>query len=271
MQTLLKIWLLPPAINIVAIIFGALLLRKFFHTGVAVILLSAVSLYLLSTPVVSSRLGHTLEIPDVVQTSAVRIKALQKDENIYIVVAGASHYVNAKEFDGPSPNASGLVRLHYAADLHHRTGYPILLTGGPIEGHTSSHAEVMAHSLKRVYKIDALQLETISRTTLENALFSAETLAPEGVKKILLVTQSYHMKRAMKLFEYAGFEVIPAATQLSDHYDFNNWLFWMPDATSLLESSRVIYEYIGIFWYNLILDPPARTILSTNGEAVNNF
>ena len=79
------------------------------------------------------------------------------------------------------------------------------------------------------------------------------------------------MKRSIKLFEYAGFEVIPAATQFSDLYDLNSWLYWMPDATSLLESSRVIYEYIGLFWYNFILDDSPETIGSTDGKAVTDF
>ena len=263
MQTLLKIWLVPPAINIVALLLGTLLLRKFFKTGVALMLLSTVSLYLLSTPVISSRLGNSLETH-----GAVQIEDLPKNENIYIVVVGASHYVHAAEFGAPSPNPSGLVRLHYAANLHHLTGLPILLTGGPVHGNNTSHAEVMAESLKSVYKIESTLLEKKSNTTLENALFSAEILATEGVKKILLVTQSYHMKRSKLLFEYAGFEVIPAPTQLSDHYELSNWLFWMPDTQSLLRSSRVIYEYIGIFWYRLLLDIPPERLGTSDGERV---
>jgi len=251
----------PPAINIAAILVAAWLLRTHFKSSVVIILLSTVSLYLLSTPTISSRLGHSLEIH-----RAVQIESLPKNENIYIVVAGAAHHVNAEEFGGPSPNASGLIRLHYAAHLHRLTGLPILLTGGPIQGHSASHAEVMARSLNQVYKIDAHLLETKSRTTLENALFSVEILAAKNVNKILLVTQSYHMKRSIMLFEHAGFEVIPAPTQLSDRYELSNWLFWMPDADSLLLSSRVIYEYIGIFWYSLILDNLPATADAVEGE-----
>ena len=261
MQTLLKIWLIPPAINIVAILIGVFLLRRFFKTGVVLILLSVTSLYLLSTPAISSRLGHSLEIH-----RAVKLENLPQNENLYIVVAGASHYVNAEEFGRSSPNAAGLVRLQYAAYLHHRTGLPILLTGGPLDGHTESHAEVLANSLEQVYKIDSLLLETKSKNTLENAVLSAELLAQKDVKTILLVTHSYHMKRSKLLFEYAGFEVIPAPTQLSDIYDLDDWLFWMPNTTSLYHSSRVIYEYIGIIWYRLLLDFSPETIRTSKVE-----
>lgn len=235
------------------ILLGLLLLRMFYKTGAMLILLSVVSLYLLSTPNISSRLGYSLE-----NYRAVQIEDLPKNENIYIVVAGSSHYVLASEYGTSSPIPSGLIRLHYAANLHRRTGYPILFTGGPIHGHAEPNAEVMARSLEQEYKIKARRLETESRTTLENALLSAEILMPEGVSKILLVTQSYHMKRAVLLFEHAGFEVIPAPTQLSDRYDLYNWLFWMPDTENLLLSSRVIYEYIGILWYEMQLKKPTE-------------
>jgi len=261
LKTLLKIWLVPPAINIVAILIGVLLLRTFLKTGVTLILLSVLSLYLLSTPTISTRLGHSLEAH-----RAVQIENLPKHENLYIVVVGSAHHVNAEEFGGPSPNVSGLVRLHYAANLHRLTDLPILLTGGPIKGHPASHAEVLAKTLKQVYQIEAHRLENKSQTTLENALFSAEILAAEGIKKIILVTQSYHMKRSIMLFEHAGFEVIPAPTQLSDRYELSNWRFWMPDTESLHLSSRVIYEYIGIFWYKLILDISPETNDAVDGK-----
>jgi len=252
MQTLLKYWLIPPAINVVLIIIGALLLRRFYKTGLLAIVLSAVLLYLLSTPNIASRLAHSLE-----SHTAVQIDELPKNENIYIVVAGASHFVHAREFGTSSPTTPGLVRLHYAANLHRRTGFPILLTGGPIPNHTEPNASVMARSLELEYKIKAQLLETKSNTTLENALFSAELLKPKGVSKILLVTHSYHMRRAVTLFEHAGFEVIPAPTQLSHHYALDNWLFWMPDAENLQLSASSIYEYIGLVWYGLRLNKPS--------------
>lgn len=244
MQELLKIWLIPPAINIVILFVGLILLRKFQKTGVILIFLSTLTLYLLSTPNIASRLVRSLEVHE-----AVQIDELPPDENIVIVVPGASHYIHTDEYGRASPTPPGLVRLHYAAHLHRRTGFPILLTGGPIPQTREPHAEVMQRALKQEYQIDKVRLETNSTSTFENALYSANILLPEGINKILLVTHSYHMKRSVMLFENAGFEVLPAPTKLSDEYSLTQARYWRPRASELEQSARAIYEYIGILWY----------------------
>jgi uncharacterized SAM-binding protein YcdF (DUF218 family) len=58
----------------------------------------------------------------------------------------------------------------------------------------------------------ALSLESRAHTTAEEAALSARLLQPQGVRRVLLVTGHYHMPRARRLFEAAGFEVVPAAT-----------------------------------------------------------
>lgn len=49
--------------------------------------------------------------------------------------------------------------------------------------------------------------ESCSRTTEENAQFTAAELHPQGIKKILLLTDFPHMLRAQLLFESFGFHV----------------------------------------------------------------
>jgi uncharacterized SAM-binding protein YcdF (DUF218 family) len=56
--------------------------------------------------------------------------------------------------------------------------------------------------------------EECSQTTEENALFTSAILRPEGVRKILLVTDLPHMVRSLLTFRSFGFTVIPHATQL---------------------------------------------------------
>ena len=52
--------------------------------------------------------------------------------------------------------------------------------------------------------------ETGARTTREEAARIARRLEPRAVRRILLVTDSEHLTRAMALFERAGLEVLPA-------------------------------------------------------------
>ena len=54
---------------------------------------------------------------------------------------------------------------------------------------------------------DRITLETRSRDTHENALFSARLLQPRPDQRWLLVTSAWHMPRAMGCFRRAGFAV----------------------------------------------------------------
>jgi len=68
------------------------------------------------------------------------------------------------------------VRLHYAANLHNKTGLRILLTGGPMNKAQDIHSEVLAESLSSQFGISSTWLEKRSATTWQNAAFSAEIL-----------------------------------------------------------------------------------------------
>jgi len=85
----------------------------------------------------------------------------------------------------------------------------------------------------------ALDGENCSRTTAENALFTATVLQPQGVKQVVLVTDPPHMLRSMLTFRSLGFRVIPHASPL-------------PPDLALREKARIVlYEYMGLVSYGL--------------------
>ncbi|MEO0757341.1 MAG: YdcF family protein [Cyanobacteria bacterium J06648_16] len=55
----------------------------------------------------------------------------------------------------------------------------------------------------------AVDGENCSRTTKENALYTAQILKPQGVERIILVTDAPHTLRSHLTFRNVGFEVIP--------------------------------------------------------------
>jgi uncharacterized SAM-binding protein YcdF (DUF218 family) len=61
----------------------------------------------------------------------------------------------------------------------------------------------------------ALDGEDCSMTTQENGKFTADILRPQGIQKILLVTDPPHMLRSLLTFRRFGFEVFPSATPMS--------------------------------------------------------
>lgn len=82
--------------------------------------------------------------------------------------------------------------------------------------------------------------EECSQSTEENALYTAVILYPQGVRKILLVTDSPHMLRSFLLFRSFGFTVLPQFSSLPDQWN------------ALQQMTIVLREYVGIVHYALM-------------------
>jgi uncharacterized SAM-binding protein YcdF (DUF218 family) len=168
-----------------------------------------------------------------------------------IIVLGGGKYFSAPEYGGTDTVKSHtLVRLRYAARLHHITGKPILVTGGSPEGSATAEATAMKIVLENEFKSPVRWTEDSSNTTLDNARLSRRLLNTAGVRSIYLVTHAWHMPRAKLAFEHTGFEVIPAPTGFTTGYRLTV-LDFMPSAYALYKSSRFMHEVLGSIWYRL--------------------
>lgn len=79
----------------------------------------------------------------------------------------------------------------------------VVASGGNTGNAPRAEAEAIAEALHRE-GIDDVLVESRSRTTAENARFTAELLAPLGAQSVWLVTQPFHGRRAARLFRRAG-------------------------------------------------------------------
>lgn len=162
------------------------------------------------------------------------------------VVILASEAKPAPEFGGPTVGDFTLVRLRYGAAVARQTGLPILVSGGSLGAGLPTMAELMQRSLTQDFRLPARWLEDRSLTTHQNALMSARILLPQGVRKIVLVTQEYHMKRATREFEAAGFQVVPAPTGLNSKQHMLWHEIVRPNMKSLLNTQLAIHELLGL-------------------------
>ena len=94
-------------------------------------------------------------------------------------------------------------------------------------------------------------VEPKSRTTFEDALYSAAFLKPKPNERWLLVTSAMHMPRSVGCFRAAGFQVEPYPVEFMTSPSSRFTLF-APGSVALLQFDRAAKEWIGLVAYRLM-------------------
>lgn len=141
-------------------------------------------------------------------------------------------------------------RLVYAVALYKAGRAPrLLVTGGGADG-ARPEAEIMSELLQVMgVPSSAILLEGKSRNTYQNALLTAEMLDSLGIRKILLVTSAFHMRRAEAVFMAQGLEVIPAPTDYQRLLAPSVYPRWLPSVSDLWQSTFALHELLGYWVY----------------------
>lgn len=237
---------LPPGFILVLGILGLMLLRRWRIAGGTVLGVSLALLWLLSAPAMGRALLGSLEVHPPLDPAMLA----GRDPGA-IVVLGGGRDPAAPEYGGETVSRATLARLRYAARLYFETGLPVLVTGGRVFGGARSEAALMREAL-REFDVAVRWIEDQSRNTAENARLSAALLADHAVGEVILVTDAWHMPRAVSAFERAGVAVIPAPTGFHRGTPEEPWaLRWLPSAGGLEMSAAALHEYFGRLWYAL--------------------
>lgn len=235
--------LLPPVSPLLLCLAGWLWRRRAPRTGAALVLLGVASLLVLSTRIGALCLIAPLENQYPPLASVGDAQA--------IVILGSGRIDQAPEYGGlDDATPIGMKRLQYGAALHRQSGLPILVTGGSPDGSPQSEAELMARVLQRDFGVPVRWQERHADTTADNATLSAAMLKAEGIERVLVVTDSIHMPRAMRAFARTGLQaraaatlfLVPARARVTDY---------LPGASHLQMASYALREWIGQAWYRL--------------------
>lgn len=235
----------PPGLLLVPLGLGLALAWRKPRLGIALITVSWIGLTLFSLPVVATALARSWE------SYPALTSPLPKGPRAIVVLA-AGRYRNAPEYGGrDTVGTNTLVRLRYAARLFRETRLPMVASGGaPLGG--PPDAILMRQVLSRDFKVPVKWVEDRSQTTSQNARYCAAILLPLGIRDIFLVTQAWHMKRAVFLFRQAGFTVIPAPTDfVTKSRRDGTILAYLPSAHALALSATLAHEAVGVLWARL--------------------
>jgi len=200
---------------------------------------SSFCLFVAATPAFSSYLLQCLqaEIPKGADLSSAQA----------IVVLGADvRPGNGAVPDSPGPQS--IERLLFAAEAHHQLHLPVVLSGGRVSNWQVPIAELMKVALERYFAVPVAWSEDRSRTTYENALYTAQWLRAANIGTVVLVTQARDLPRAIWSFERVGLRALPwpaPRTPLQIHRieDF------LPNVASMYDSFYAFHELIGGLFY----------------------
>lgn len=103
--------------------------------------------------------------------------------------------------------------IRAAEALHAGLTPHILACGGKAWDGVRESDALRAFLIERGVPKTAIECETSSHSTRQNAHFAAQLLLPRGGRRVWLVTCDFHMPRALHCFEGAGFLPQPLAAQ----------------------------------------------------------
>lgn len=237
LKKLLTALLMPPFSLVWLAALGLVLGRRRprlgrWAAGLALLVLGALSW----PPVADALLGSLERHPPLSAQALAQAQA--------IVVLGGGIYPGAPEYGGEDSVARPtLQRLQYAATLQRRSQLPVLVTGGAPEG-GRPEGEVMQNVLEQQFGVPVRWVESASLDTAGNAALSAPLLRAAGVQRVALVSQAWHLPRAVALFEAQGFTVLPAPTGFRTRPP-GAWKRYLPSAEALLASQTALHEWLG--------------------------
>ena len=194
-------------------------------------------MYLSSTPLVTEWLIWPLE--ETYPALNLSDLGANRVEQAIVVLSAGHNY--APEYNGQTVSPDTLVRLRYAATLARHTHLPLLVSGD----------ERMQKVLEQEYLMPVRWNEQRSQDTWQNAQYSAEILQHHHIHSIFLVTNAWHMRRAVLAFERAGLKVTPAPT---GYVRFPASLYFyrlLPIQEALDLTQKALNEYFGYWWYCL--------------------
>jgi uncharacterized SAM-binding protein YcdF (DUF218 family) len=235
-------FLAPPTVLITLCVIGALLALKWRLVGLGLVLASSLALFAVATPAVSSWLLRRAEAGVPRQVDFAGAQAI-------VVLGGGARLGDGAEIPDRL-QARSYERLAFATDAYRQLRLPVAVTGGRAAGQHTSESTLMKAALETECGVPVTWNEDQSRTTWENAVFTASLLRKADIGKIVIVSHRWHLPRAIRSFERAGMQAVPwpapeTAPRGGRIRDY------LPTMGALQDSFYGLHEIIGGLYYKL--------------------
>jgi uncharacterized SAM-binding protein YcdF (DUF218 family) len=226
----------------VLLVIVFVLLRS--HRTLWVSLIGA-ALFLWSWPPSTALLAYTLEH----RYPVTRFP--QSDAGAFVVLSASISPPNDSQPE-VLPSYGTFLRCEHAAWLYRNwKAMPVVVSGGSGPSKIVM-ADVMRDVLRRAGVPDAMiWTERRSKSTYDNALFTAELLRAKQIRRIVLVTEAHHMLRSDLCFRKQGIEVVPSACNYRYILFSGQWQDFFPSSKMITSNEDTLHEWMGLVWYRV--------------------
>lgn len=253
-KPLITALVLPPAPLLLLVLIGVVFVRT-RRRGGWILVLSGLSMLWLITCQGTSRFleESVLKPPHALSGDELqRLKAAgrQKQSTTSLVVLGGGRVPRAEEYGMADLTRHSLYRLRYGMWLSRQTGLPVGYTGGvgwqQRQGEAASEAEIAERIAKDEYGRPLKWTEPLSRDTRENAIRTVRILDAGGYTEAVLVTDAFHMPRAVREFESAAHGRIKITAAPIAHFTRTDTelLDWLPTWEGMAQNRQILREIL---------------------------
>jgi uncharacterized SAM-binding protein YcdF (DUF218 family) len=129
-------------------------------------------------------------------------------------------------------------RINHGIDLYRKGKVrKLIFTGGQGNpGELTESSAARKYALKNGVPAHDILIEEKSHTTFENMVYAKQIIDQQGIKKVLIVSDPLHMRRAMSMASDVGLEAEPSPTTTTRYTSLGSQLELLAHET---------YYYIG--------------------------
>lgn len=205
----------------------------------SVMFISAFVFYVITIPLVSNYLGCMWEKD-----------FINPDINGDVIVYLGAGVIKVSD-DKYVLTESALERLFAVYRVYNRKKVPVILSAGSVFNMVSESETAKKILVELGVNEQDIYTEEYSKDTYENAFYAKKICDKYSFKKPVLVTDAYHLKRAVYIFKKAGFEHVGyyPSSYICNRY-INLYIFLPSDFKKL---RYLFHEIFGYVYYRVMV------------------
>lgn len=248
--------LLPPVPLLMLLLLASWWQRRRPALATTLLLTAVLGLWFSHCHVTGELLERQLAMTPTLSTqrlAELRRSVLGEGRTAIVVLSGGVRPL-ASEFGDSHPSSRSMERLHYGLWLARQVPAPLLIAGGPgwLQRDGPAESAVLARVASRDNARAVRWIEVESHDTRGMARFSLQQLRKDGIDQVILVTHSWHMRRAERAFTEAAasatmpLRLVPAPMGLVADRLLPPLQRWTPTAEGHQRVRQALREWIGL-------------------------